>query len=320
MGAGRRHRGPFVYVSSKWAAAGGEPTSGRRVVRHAGQSSRRTCPTASTASASAPRTPVGVSGPSNEISVRVGCAVRRRRPPAGLLVAGERQMVRSAWQARPARPATSSRSGPPPEPPTWPWCRWSRRPSARPGSTAPCRRTASTSCACAPPTPAAASAPSTEFALGVGVGAAAAIATASAPPPPPPSSPPPPPPPLRTRRHLATAPAPTTTRSPGKSSARSIRPSSAPARPRRTTGGSSMAATASSYRTWHPQTDPSGCVYAHEHGDNPGVDRRTPRSPRSPARFGYIGRRHPMPDEPNGHDEAARGLQGVHRQPRRRQR
>ncbi len=23
------------------------------------------------------------------------------------------------------------------------------------------------------------------------------------------------------------------------------------------------------YRTWHPQTDPSGCVYGHEHGDNP---------------------------------------------------
>ena len=61
------------------------------------------------------------------------------------------------------------------------------------------------------------------------------------------------------------------------------------------------------YRTWHPQTDPSGCVYAHEHGDNPAL-MQEPTIAASPVRFGYIGRRHPMPGEPNGHEEAHEGF------------
>ena len=61
------------------------------------------------------------------------------------------------------------------------------------------------------------------------------------------------------------------------------------------------------YRTWHPQTDPSGCVYGHEHGDNPASIQETSIAA-SPVRFGYIGRRHPMPGEPNGHEEAHEGF------------
>ena len=61
------------------------------------------------------------------------------------------------------------------------------------------------------------------------------------------------------------------------------------------------------YRTWHPQTDPSGCVYGHEHGDNP-ASMQEPEIRSSPVRFGYIGRRHPMPNEPNGHEEAHEGF------------
>ena len=61
------------------------------------------------------------------------------------------------------------------------------------------------------------------------------------------------------------------------------------------------------YRTWHPQTDPSGCVYGHEHGDNPASIREAEIAA-SPVRFGYVGRRHPMPGEPNGHEEAHEGF------------
>jgi hypothetical protein len=61
------------------------------------------------------------------------------------------------------------------------------------------------------------------------------------------------------------------------------------------------------YRTWHPQTDPSGCIYGHEHGDNP-ASIQEPTIAASPVRFGYIGRRHPMPGEPNGHEEAHEGF------------
>ncbi len=39
------------------------------------------------------------------------------------------------------------------------------------------------------------------------------------------------------------------------------------------------------YRTWHPQIDPSGCVYAHEHGDDP----TTSRADNSLPPFGYVG-------------------------------
>ncbi|MGD9903183.1 MAG: hypothetical protein AB7U83_06910 [Vicinamibacterales bacterium] len=61
------------------------------------------------------------------------------------------------------------------------------------------------------------------------------------------------------------------------------------------------------YRTWHPQVDPTGCVYAHEHGDDPAMmtDRDIAAAP---VRFGYIGRRHPMEDEPAGHEEPHEGF------------
>ena len=61
------------------------------------------------------------------------------------------------------------------------------------------------------------------------------------------------------------------------------------------------------YRTWHPQVDPSGCVYAHEHGDNPALIQNAEIAA-VPVKFGYIGRRHPMPGEPNGHDEPHEGF------------
>ena len=61
------------------------------------------------------------------------------------------------------------------------------------------------------------------------------------------------------------------------------------------------------YRTWHPQVDSTGCVYAHEHGDNPALSGHAEISAVLP-KFGYIGRRHPMPGEPNGHDEPHEGF------------
>jgi hypothetical protein len=61
------------------------------------------------------------------------------------------------------------------------------------------------------------------------------------------------------------------------------------------------------YRTWHPQVDPTGCVYAHEHGDDPA--RMTHAGiAASPVRFGFIGRRHPMEGEPGGHEEPHEGF------------
>lgn len=54
------------------------------------------------------------------------------------------------------------------------------------------------------------------------------------------------------------------------------------------------------YRTWHPQVDPSGCVYAHEHGDDPARSTNATISA-SPVRFGYIGRR-------MNHEEAHEGF------------
>jgi hypothetical protein len=61
------------------------------------------------------------------------------------------------------------------------------------------------------------------------------------------------------------------------------------------------------YRTWHPQVDPTGCVYAHEHGDNPAMIQNAEIAA-APVKFGHIGRRHPMPGEPNGHDEPHEGF------------
>lgn len=61
------------------------------------------------------------------------------------------------------------------------------------------------------------------------------------------------------------------------------------------------------YRTWHPQQDPSGCVYGHEHGDDPRGIRDAEIAAR-PVLFGWIGRRHPMPGEPDGHEEPHEGF------------
>lgn len=61
------------------------------------------------------------------------------------------------------------------------------------------------------------------------------------------------------------------------------------------------------YRTWHPQVDPTGCVYAHEHGMDPKGQQDAWVRDRLDLRFGYAARRHPMPDEPDGHVEAHEG-------------
>lgn len=61
------------------------------------------------------------------------------------------------------------------------------------------------------------------------------------------------------------------------------------------------------YRTWHPRQDPSGCTFAHEHGDNP-ASSAYPEIAARPVLFGYIGRRMPTAAEPNGHDEPHEGF------------
>ena len=61
------------------------------------------------------------------------------------------------------------------------------------------------------------------------------------------------------------------------------------------------------YRTWHPQVDPTGCIYAHEHGDNPSNIQNFEIASQ-PVLFGYIGRRMPMPNEPLGHEEPNEGF------------
>ena len=61
------------------------------------------------------------------------------------------------------------------------------------------------------------------------------------------------------------------------------------------------------YRTWHSQVDPTGCVYAHEHGDDP-ARMSNPEIAAAPVKFGYIGRRHPMDAEPAGHEEPHEGF------------
>ena len=65
------------------------------------------------------------------------------------------------------------------------------------------------------------------------------------------------------------------------------------------------------YRTWHPQVDPSGCVFAHEHGDDPwstGSDEIRQSLTTRPIMFAYIAHRMPMPGEPNGHEEPHEGF------------
>lgn len=61
------------------------------------------------------------------------------------------------------------------------------------------------------------------------------------------------------------------------------------------------------YRTWHSQVDPSGCVFAHEHGDNPDNMTDTWVRQNWDGRFGYAARRMTSAAEPNGHAEAHEG-------------
>lgn len=60
------------------------------------------------------------------------------------------------------------------------------------------------------------------------------------------------------------------------------------------------------YRTWHPLIDPSGCAFAHEHGDNP-YAQINPLIRNMPIRFGFAARRMVSAEEPNGHAEAHEG-------------
>lgn len=61
------------------------------------------------------------------------------------------------------------------------------------------------------------------------------------------------------------------------------------------------------FRTWHPQTDPTGCVYAHEHGFNPAVMQNA-EIKAEPVAFGLVGWSHKTPEEPNGHEEPHEGF------------
>jgi len=64
------------------------------------------------------------------------------------------------------------------------------------------------------------------------------------------------------------------------------------------------------YHSWHPQCRDFGAgvrCTAHEHGDNPSTMQNAEIASQ-PVLFGYIGRRHPMPGEPNGHEEPHEGF------------
>lgn len=82
------------------------------------------------------------------------------------------------------------------------------------------------------------------------------------------------------------------------------------------------------YYTWHAQTDPSGCIYGHEHGPDPAprvqavlaeitrleavygsANANVARAAASaPLLFGKVARLMPMPGEPNGHVEPHEGF------------
>jgi hypothetical protein len=61
------------------------------------------------------------------------------------------------------------------------------------------------------------------------------------------------------------------------------------------------------FRTWHPQTDPTGCIYGHEHGQDPKTMRDAEISS-VPVAFGVVGEAHKTPAEPNGHEEPHEGF------------
>lgn len=82
------------------------------------------------------------------------------------------------------------------------------------------------------------------------------------------------------------------------------------------------------YYTWHAQLDPSGCVYKHEHGHDPGPATSAMvahlkantygfsaakvaelvAAVQRPWLFGYAAKRMPMPGEPMGHAEPHAGF------------
>jgi hypothetical protein len=230
-------------------------------------------------------TAAGMSGPSNEISVQVGC-VAAPPAPMGLQAQASGNTVSIGWQ--PAAGATGyvleAGSGPGAADQAVLPLGAAGLVANAPNGTYYVRVRALNACG--------SSAPSGEAVVDVGV---AGVPVAPTPPPPPPPAPPPPPP----------APPPPTTSNPIFGSVDPVilgNCSGATHDQWSVDGGDGLR-----YRTWHPQVDPSGCIYAHEHGDNP-ASIQNAEIAAVPVKFGYIGRRHPMPDEPNGHDEPHEGF------------
>jgi hypothetical protein len=222
----------------------------------------------------------GVSGPSNEISVRVGC-VAAPAPPLGVAAQVSGHTVSIGWQ--PAAGATGyvleAGSGPGAADLAVVPLGAAALTASVPDGTYYVRVRALNACG--------SSTPSNEVVIAVG-----AAGVPAAPSPPPPAPPPPTPPPPTTSNPIFGSVDPVILGTCG--SATHDRWS--------VDGGDGLR-----YRTWHPQADPSGCFYAHEHGDDPALIQNADIAA-VPVKFGYIGRRHPMPDEPNGHDEPHEGF------------
>jgi hypothetical protein len=240
----------------------------------------------------------GVSGPSNEITVQVGC-VTSPGPPSGFTAEADGGVVTFWWQTVSDAESYVFEAGSVPGA-----ANLAVVPVASPGLTTPLPQAGTYYLRVKAANACGHSAPSPEFTLTVGGSTPPAPAPAPTPTPSPTPAPAPPPePPPAEPPPPAPAPAPT----PGQIFG-AVDPSIL---------GTCSAATHDRwvvldddgfyYRTWHPQRDPSGCVYAHEHGDDPAMMQNAEIAA-APVKFGYIGRRHPMPDEPNGHDEPHEGF------------
>ena len=226
----------------------------------------------------------GVSGPSNEISVRVGCAAAPA-PPLGLVAQASGNTVSIGWQ--PAAGATGyvleAGSGAGAADLAVVPLGAAGLVADAPDGTYYVRVRALNACG--------SSVPSAEAVVSVGAGGPVVRKTPK-PAPPPPTPPPPTPPPPTTGNPIFGSVDPVilgncTSATHDKWSVE---------------GGDGFR-----YRTWHPQVDPSGCVFAHEHGDNPALIKNAEIAA-VPVKFGYIGRRHPSAAEPNGHDEPHEGF------------
>ena len=55
------------------------------------------------------------------------------------------------------------------------------------------------------------------------------------------------------------------------------------------------------YRVWHPQADPSGCIYGHEHGDDPAIQTNAWVRQNFDGRMGYSAVRFGMDEPHNGY-------------------